>query len=166
MDRVTGKLINELRALGASRCVISTNVQLRQDGLPYSNRARPSDCAAAVYFYLKHEPRVLACDRWNRVEDNIYAIAMHVEALRGQERWGVGSIDQAFAGYTALPAPGDTAAATWYNVLGVPADCSYEVALEAYRREAMNCHPDRGGSHDAMSRLNGSWDQARLHFGR
>lgn len=167
MDRATRELMNELRSLGASRLVISTNVELRQDGLPFSNRRAPTDCGAAVYFFLKNHPRVLACDRWARVEDNIYAIAKHVEALRGQERWGVGSVEQAFAGYTALPAPGDSVSATWYNVLGVPADATYEHSLEAYRREAMNCHPDKpGGSHDQMTRLNASWDQARKHFGR
>lgn len=167
MDRVTRELMNELRSLGASRCVISTNVELRQDGLPFSNRRAPTDKGAAVYFHLKNHPRVLACDRWNRVEDNLYAIAKHVEALRGQERWGVGSVDQAFAGYTALPSPGKSTTATWYNVLGVSGDCTYEQALDAYRSEAMKSHPDKpGGSHDQMTRLNASWDQARTHFGK
>ena len=46
---------------------------------------------------------VLACDRWDRPEHNLRAIAKHVEAIRGQERWGVGSVAQAFRGYQALP---------------------------------------------------------------
>lgn len=167
MNDCSDEIIREARAIGGQRLVISTNVELRQDGLPYSNRRAPDDQGAAVYFALKGKPCVLACDKWNRVEDNLWAIAKHIEALRGQERWGVGSVEQAFAGYTALPAPGESIAATWYNVLGVSATCTYEAALEAYRDEAMKCHPDRpGGSHEAMTRLNSSWDQARKHFQR
>jgi len=48
----------------------------------------------------------LACDRWDKVQDNIYAIAMTIEPLRGIERWGSGSmVEQAFTGFFALPAP-------------------------------------------------------------
>lgn len=167
MSDAAEEVLRQLAQLGAQQVVISTNVELRNDGLPYSNRRPPEDPGAAVYFVLRKRPCVLASDKWKRVEDNLWAIAKHIEALRGQERWGVGSVEQAFAGYTALPAPGDSTAATWYNVLGVSADCSYDDALAAYRAEAMKTHPDKpGGSHESMSRLNASWDQARQHFGR
>jgi hypothetical protein len=39
----------------------------------------------------------LACDRWDKVQDNIYAIAMTIEPLRGIERWGSGSMVEQFA---------------------------------------------------------------------
>jgi hypothetical protein len=167
MNDCTDEVQREARAIGAGSVVISTNVELRQDGLPYSNRRAPEDPGAAVYFILKKKPCVLACDKWNRVEDNLWAIAKHIEALRGQERWGVGSVDQAFAGYTALPAPGTSGGATWYQILQVPHDCSFEVAQGGYRALAAQKHPDvPGGSHDAMVNLNAAWDQARMHFGK
>lgn len=165
MADVTGELLNEIRNLGATRPVISTNVELRNDGLPYANRVSPSDPGAAVYFMLKGKPCVLACDKWNRVEDNLRAISKHIEALRGQERWGVGSVEQAFSGYTALPAPGTTSLAVWWNVLGCAHDAPFEAVKDAYREQAKRCHPDaNGGSHDAMTRLNTAWDQARAAF--
>lgn len=167
MNDCSDEIIREVRAIGGQQLVISTNVELRNDGLPYSNRRPPDDPGAAVYFQLKGKPCVLACDKWKRVEDNLWAVAKHIEALRGQERWGVGSVEQAFAGYTALPAPGQSGAPTWYNVLGVSADCTYELALGAYRALAREKHPDiPGGSHDAMINLNTAWDQARVHFGK
>ena len=43
----------ELGRLGASRVVVSTNIELRRDGQPYSNRRDPSDSGVAVYFTLK-----------------------------------------------------------------------------------------------------------------
>lgn len=166
MNDCTDEVLREARAIGASNLVISTNIELRQDGLPYSNRRALDDQGAAVYFKLKGKPCVLACDKWNRVEDNLWAIAKHIEALRGQERWGVGSVEQAFAGYTALPAPGQSGGATWYQVLGIAHDATFEVARAAYITEAKKCHPDNGGSTAAMQRLNESWDMARRGFGK
>jgi len=108
------RLQSELRMLGAAAEVLSTNVVLRLDGLPRSGQAAPSDPGAAVYFTLKGKPRCLACDRWTRVADNIAAIAAHVEAIRAVDRYGVGTMDQAFAGYAQLQAGPDD----WRSVLG------------------------------------------------
>jgi DnaJ-like protein len=154
----------KLLKVGDYNVVISTNVKLRQDGLPYSNQGQPTDPGAAVYFKLKNRPCVLACDKWAKVEDNLWAIAKDIEAQRGRIRWGVGSVEQAFAGYTALPAPGESGCATWYEILGVKHDATFEQAKEAFLRESKLCHPDNGGSHEAQVRLNGAWDQARQAF--
>ncbi len=167
MVDATGFLVDELRRLRATAIVISTNIELRADGLPYSNRRAPSDPGAAVYFTFGKKPIALACDKWRRVEDNLYAIAKHIESLRGQERWGVGNVERAFSGYLRLPAPGESGAATWYAVLGVSANATFEAARDAYRAKAREVHPDSpGGSHEAMVSLNSSWDQARIHFGQ
>ncbi len=126
MNDCTAQIMAEISAINGVSLVISTNIELRNDGLPYSNRRAPADPGAAIYFILKKKPCVLACDRWDRVEDNLWAIAKHLEALRGQDRWGVGSVEQAFAGYTALPAPGESGAAVWYQVLGCAHDAPFE----------------------------------------
>jgi len=168
MPDVTHDLLRELRLIGVGdyNVVISTNVELRNDGLPYANRRPPEDPGAAVYFKLKGKPCVLACDKWNRVEDNLRAITKHIEALRGQERWGVGSVEQAFAGYTALPPAGSSPGQSWWNVLGCAHDAPFEICQEAYRQKARAAHPDNGGSHDAMVALNAAWDQCRRAFNR
>jgi len=76
----------ELQRLGARDVLLSTNVQVRLDGLPRSGQNEPADPGAAVYFTLKGKPRCLACDRWSRVADNIAAIAAHVYAIRAVDR--------------------------------------------------------------------------------
>jgi hypothetical protein len=43
-------LLNEIKLLGGRLPVISTNVRLRRDGLPYANDHVPDDKGAAVYF--------------------------------------------------------------------------------------------------------------------
>ena len=155
----TDAILPELRRLGAVRVVISTNVALRRDGLPYSNQKEPTDPGVAVYFNLRGNARVLACDKWSSVGENLYAVAKHIEALRGQERWGVGSVEQAFAGYAALPPPSSAADNCW-TVLELPFGSCADKINERYRLLSQVRHPDRGGSHDAMAALNKAREEA------
>lgn len=61
-----------------------------------------NDGAVAVYFTRAGTPTVLASDRWLSPTGNAWALVLHVRALRGLDRWGVGTTAQAFAGYAAL----------------------------------------------------------------
>lgn len=158
LAQAVDRLAAELRRLGATREILSTNVALRLDGMPRSGQAQPSDPGAALYFKLRGADRALACDRWTRVEDNIAAIAAHVEALRAIDRYGVGSVDQAFAGYVAI---GHAAGADWWLELGVPEHATLDAIDAAYKAKARAVHPDAGGSHEQMARLNAARDAAR-----
>lgn len=152
------RLTDEIDRLdGMSYAVLSTNVPTRLDGLPYSNSKDPDDPGAAVYFLLDGRPRCLACDKWDRVADNLVAISKHIEALRGIDRWGVGTMEQAFGGYVALP----PAAEEWWLILGVDPDASREEIDTAYKRLAQEAHPDRGGDAEAMAKLNMARDAAK-----
>jgi DnaJ domain len=152
-------LIGELDLLGATKGVLSTNIKRRLDGVPYSGQAQPTDPGAALYFELKGKPVSLACDKWNRVEDNVWAIAKHIEALRGQNRWGVGSIEQAFRGYTALPAVGESEASSWWKTLGVAINATTDQVRAAYRILAKNHHPDNGGDVEMFRRLSAAMER-------
>ncbi|MFL6416121.1 MAG: DnaJ domain-containing protein [Bryobacteraceae bacterium] len=141
------ELLGELRMMRAQNPVLSSNLVLRKDGFPHSGQPRPQDPGVAVYFTLGKKRVVLACDKWHRVEHNIWAIARHVSALRGQERWGVGSIEQAFAGYVALE---ERTGPSCWEILDVSADATEQQILDAYRRKAKEAHPDAGGSSEAF----------------
>lgn len=148
-DAIT-RLQEELRRFAATRLVVSTNVPTRRDGLPYSDGRAPADPGVAVYFQLRGRPYCLPCDRWRRVADNVAAIAAHIAALRGIERWGVGTVEQAFTGYLALPAPDDV---DWRAVF--PRAITLADVEQAYREQAKGLHPDAAaGTHEAMVRLN------------
>lgn len=138
-------LDTQIHRMDGTNRIISTNIKVRADGLPYSNQRVPDDPGVAVYFKWEKKDIVFACDKWDRVEDNLWAIVKHIEALRGQERWGVGSLDQAFAGYAALPDPN---AVPWWSVLGVAETATNEQIRAAYLQKAKVTHPDAGG--DAM----------------
>ncbi len=148
-------LIAEVRRLGGRHLVISTNVPLRQDGLPYARYAALDDEGVAVYFTLDGRQMCFACDRWDKVEHNMHAIVKTIDALRGIARWGTGDMmAAAFTGFSALPAPG--APRTWREVLGLHSgERNMDIVRAAYRRLAQKHHPDRpGGSHDTMTELN------------
>lgn len=152
------RLEREITLLGATLPVLSTNVELRLDGIPYSNRRAVEDHGAAVYFQLRGKPIVLACDRYDRVEDNIAALAAHIDAMRKIERHGVGTVEQMFAGFTALPPA--MSLTDWRAELDEPT--TLEEAEATYRAKAFGSHPDQPtGSHAAMSRLNAAIDEAR-----
>lgn len=151
------RLSQQMTLLGATNEVLSTNIPTRLDGLPRAGQPEPSDPGAAVYFKLNGKPRALACDKWDRVADNIAAIAQHVDAIRRIDRYGVGTIEQAFAGYTALPPSADD----WRAVFGLNGGATLDAVEAKYRELARTCHPDVGGDPLQMARLNTARDAAR-----
>lgn len=155
MDGVA-RVIDELERLGVKRddLVISTNVRTRLDGLPRSDQGNPTDPGAAVYWEKKGKRQCLAIDHYDRVSDNLAAIAATLDAMRSIERHGGAEIlDRAFTGFTALPAPEQP-----WQVLGVPMDANWETIRDAHRKLAMQHHPDRGGDAGAMARINAARD--------
>lgn len=80
----------ELERLGAKNIVISSNMQYRADGIPYSRQPNLADTGIAVYFTLNGEEQCIPCDKWTDLADNMQAIRKTVEALRGLERWRQG----------------------------------------------------------------------------
>ena len=156
VSHALGRLYHELDLLYVKGLVISTNVELTLSGDPRGGRREPPDPGAAIYFRLDGRDRCLACDKWTRVADNLAAIAKHIESLRGQDRWGVGTRHQAFAGYSALPPAG----ITWTTVLDLPGDASKDQILTRHRELVSACHPDRGGSTERSAELNAARDLA------
>lgn len=155
----TERLERQIEMIGGEGATLSTNVRLRLDGRPDTRLEDPADPGAAVYFRFKGKATVLACDRYARVADNIAALAAHLDALRRIDRYGVGTIEQALAGYKALPA--DTAA-NWRAVFGFGADSkpSLDQVDSAYKQAARLRHPDHGGTDAEMAHLNRARDYA------
>lgn len=132
--------------------VISTNVEPARKGRgPRGGTPEPSDPGVAVYFELDGRPYCLPCDTWDTVGGNLAAVAAHLDAMRGIERWGVGSTEQQFRGYAALPAPGETTGNAWWNVLGVEMDADVDTIRRAYRDRAKETHPDAQPNKDATA---------------
>lgn len=146
------RLQDEIDRLGATDFVLSANLVRNLDGSPRSNQQQPSDPGVALYFTLDGKPICMPCDTYTRVEQNIAAIAKHIEATRAIERYGVASLNEMFTGFVALP----SGKRHWREVFGlhptVEPDLNYIV--RRYRELAAERHPDRGGSDAMMSELN------------
>lgn len=168
----------DLMGVNPGHVVISSNIPLRRDGLPYANTRSPEDPGIAVYWYdrASGQQRCIACDRWDKAIDNLRAIELSLEAMRGLDRWGSSQIvGRAFAGFSALPPSGDD----WRSVLGFPSNFPTtvfqrggSVALGAvdevkkrYRELASRAHPDIGGSEHEMVRLNQAFAAAKKELG-
>lgn len=160
--RARDHLLKELTLMKARRVVISTNVAIRPDGLPYANQ-RSNDPGVAVYWKdPEGVERVIACDKWKTVNDNLRAVGLAIEALRALERTGASEIiARAFRGFAALPA---STSRPWRVVLGIdPMKTPTSTELkEAYLAKARAAHPDRGGSHDAIVEINDAYEKGKV----
>jgi hypothetical protein len=165
-DGVT-RVLRELERMGVrdADVVISTNVETRLDGLPRSDRAAPADPGVAVYWRASGKNQVMAIDLYDRVADNLAAVAATLDAMRAIERHGGAAVlERAFTGFTALPAPIVAGMKRdWQVVLGLQ-DLLQPNAGDvraAYRRLASDLHPDRaGGDAEKMAELNAARDEA------
>jgi hypothetical protein len=169
-------LEHALRLFRATNIVISSNIELKRNGEMYANQARSTeDPGVAVYYSTaQFKDRVIACDKWQRVYHNAYAIGKALEALRAVDRAGASQIlDRVFTAFGALPAADSAPAARpWWEVLGVKQQAIEGgfvdlTMMEAKFRElAKSAHPDRnGGSDAAFVELNAAIAAARVHFG-
>lgn len=154
VQRVRSSL--SLMGLRDDDIVISTNLKLRLDGYPRSDQGAPSDPGAAVYWADKNNAmRCMAIDRYDRVADNLAAVAATLEAMRAIERHGGAEIlDRAFTGFAALAGPESKA---WNVVLGVPAHASTDHVRVAYLKLRSLCHPDRNGDADTFEAVQRAW---------
>lgn len=122
-----------------------------------------------------------ACDRFLQWKDNVLAIARAMAALRMVDRYGVSSGRGEASQYEGFrqqlpPAislngmnPDEAAmllsryannsAVSWESIRDQPSD------FDAIRRAAsMKAHPDRGGSHEDMAKVNLAVETLRRHF--
>lgn len=163
--RARDNIVREIEMLTGTRrgwgndahLVISTNVALRRDGLPLANQRQPDDVGVAIYFTYKKREMSFACDRWQKIEHNMQAIAKTIEALRGIDRWGTGDmLEAAFTGFLALSAP---VAASWRAVLDIPTGWNRDQVEHKYRRLRSEAHA--AGDTDRFMAINAAWEQAQ-----
>ena len=169
-SKARNELLNELRLLGAKQIVLSSNIELRRDGLPYAKKSQPEDKGVAVYFYRENKEQCIPCDKWHKVEDNIQAIKKTIEALRGLERWGAKSmVDAAFRGFQSLPhyCEGDSFETNMH--ISPPKkyfyDCNnLEQLKKRYKSMIKEMHPDTGGDNDKFIEFKRQYEEIKKNY--
>ena len=164
IGRARDQLFAEVARFGATNIIVSSNVPLRPDGLPYADDSGIDDPGIAVYFTLKKRQYVMAVDRFRSVAGNMRSLTLAIEGMRQVERHGGGHmIERAFTGFLAI-APPDWKK-PWRQVFGVKPDWSGDITA-LYREKARNRHPDAGGNDSLMAELNVAYKEARQELGQ
>lgn len=150
-------LINELIRLGAKHIVISSNLQMRQRGDGFYANQKVDEAGVVVYFNLKGKSKAMACDRWTKVEHNIWALFCSIQAIRGLERWGGSEfLDGLFTGFKALPAP-DVIIQS--NIIYF-SDCITELDIKKkFYKLSKELHPDLGGNLNQFIEMKRQYEQ-------
>lgn len=99
----------------------------------------------------------LVMDRQQRAVDNLRVLYLAIEAMRLNEKRGIGEV--VAAAYAQLAAPRDPH--NPYTILGIPDGATLTAAEAAYRAKARQIHPDAGGSAEQMKRLNAAITEVR-----
>jgi len=157
LNKAMANVQNSLRLFGSdsskavSNVVISSNVAL--------GVSRPDDPGVAIWFTWDGLSVCVAVDRYGKVEDNVQAIHLIIEARRTELRHGGLNIVRAsLAGFAALPSPSPRP--HWTAVLDLPANATRDAIEATYRKRAKAAHPDAGGSDEQMAMLNTAKSQA------
>lgn len=141
-----------------SNVVLSSNCSLGVE--------KPQDPGVAAWFVWDGEQLCIPVDRYDTPAANLQAIHHILEARRVELRHGTLALVKAtFAGFKALPAP--PGKRTWRQVFDIPDGdpAPLDLVRRRYRTRAAIAHPDRGGSHEAMSELNIALQEAEDELG-
>lgn len=151
------ELENEMLRWGVRRFIVSRNNQ----------RIFAGDPAVAVWWLdRKNQLRVLACDKWDSLAANMHALCLTLNAMRGLERWGAYTAEQAAEGARpALPPPAGAGAPDWRKILGsidgIPRDKQLVLCEHAYRSMSR----EAAGNEPRQRELNLAIEAARKELG-
>lgn len=130
----------------------------RRRFVPPDARGEAVDEHAARQAVFAAFSRARGVTSWREIE-SVFAVAA--------DRWARG-LDPPFPGEKPRrapdPGPRVDLPREALEVLGLEPPVTLEEAREAYRRRALEHHPDRGGSHDDMLAVNEAWEAVRRAF--
>jgi hypothetical protein len=162
------ELMGELRRLGighdGANVVLSTNLRLRRDGLPYSDQRSPTTPAPPCTSARTTGSFVSRATGGTGSRTTSSPWPRRSRRSAGIDRWGTGDMVQAaFTGFQAIAAA--PARRAWWVVFGVEAHTPTADVEERYRELARQHHPDRGGNADAMVEVNNAWEDFQRERG-
>lgn len=160
VDNARKGVFREIKLLKGKDVIISTNIPLRRDGNFYASLKPVSDdLGVAVYFTFKNEQKVVCCDAYKTIVENIRAIEKSINAIRGLENWKCSDIlNQAFSGFKALP---ENIMRNCWSILGIQKTADLTAVRNAYTTLAKKHHPDvAGGNHEKFIEIKKAYMQA------
>lgn len=112
--------------------------------------------------YIKDDREVvLSMSKQNRAVDNLRVLYLAVEAMRMNEKRGLGEVIQEAYLQLAGPEPDMDP----HELLGIRPDAPLEVAEAAWKAKMRTAHPDAGGSEEQVKKLNAAIEAIRKERG-
>lgn len=170
MDKEQQALKIEINRLKADDLIISTNIRVYKNSENfYAQDLNKSleDNGVAIYFKYKGKDIAMCCDKYNKIWENMYALAKGIEALRGMERWGVSDfIEKAFTGFQAIAEKSEMFSRSIWEILGLNEKPESTVIIhQCYKKMTKECHPDMpNGSSEKWHELQNAYNSALSHF--
>lgn len=137
----------------------ATDVEITCPAAPRYNTSygTPADRAVTVCFSAgKHKDRTVTIDRFERPVDNLWALAIGLDAVRLNELRGLDDVARQV--YQALPAPRQRDP---WEILGLRPDADEDAIDAVYRAKAKRLHPDKGGSAEAFAELQAAYEAVK-----
>lgn len=153
------KLDHELTLMGALSMRISADLPIGRSGQYLTAWNRHDDHGVVVSWTLKSGATyTLANDNFDNPSDNLWGIALSIEAMRGLKRWGGDRlVEMAFSGAKSLPQHGSSS--------GPFDDLNTKKEIDArYYELAKTYHSDHGGTDEMMAELNSKRQQRLLEI--
>ena len=157
------QLDRELRHLRAEVAIIQVDanrLDARQDGIIRESTTVKSSGVILTVNRAGKPPLTMPCDACRRWQDNLRAITLTLEHLRGADRYGVTASGEQYRGWEALPPPGASVTAMtraealdliakWSGIPQSTIETNPRLRPTAFREAKFNAHPDKGGTHEA-----------------
>lgn len=171
LDEAVRFLTEEVNALDPQQAVLSTDIV--NIATPRNRQALGSRTGAALSIKLQGRVYSFACDRWEKLEHNLYVLHLTLRQLRNMEKWGVASLADLLEPFstrrektvshaeTVSASVQETAeTADWMRILGLGSTATLEDAVAVYHRRAKRISSDS----DALQSLNEAMNEARKHL--
>ena len=159
-------LKSEIEAAGIVHAVLYLDVE--QPQVERLRKKVGSRTGACLHIKYRDKGYVITCDRWQRMEHNIYAMHLVLRQWCNMERWGIGSLSALMAGFEINYSDDDIAdeSVAFENIVeclksfGLGATATLEDATAIYHRRAKALSHDN----EKLVQLNLQMDEIRSYF--
>ncbi len=157
-------LNEEITAFDPQAALLSTDIENIHN--PRNRHPLGTRSGVCLHMKLGNRSYIFACDRWQKLEHNLYVLHLTLRQLRNMDKWGIASLEEMLkpfeAGgrekFLAREESASEPGSEWMHVMGLGPTATLEDAVAIYHRRAK-----RIGNTDseALSQLNAAMNEAR-----
>ncbi len=158
-------LKSEIESIGIGQAVLYLDIE--QPQVERLRKKVGSRTGACLHIKYRDKSYIITCDRWQRLEHNIYAMHLVLRQWCNMERWGIGSLSTFMAGFEIDYADDMTISSViseniveCLKTFGLGITATLEDATAIYHRRAKALADDN----EKLVQLNLKMDEIRSYF--